>query len=440
LCLSFHPRAWYHARMTEHNPTKIPRNKHSISRSDISDNTLKVLYHLRKFGFKAFLVGGGVRDLLLRVAPKDFDVATNAKPEEIRRLFRNCRLIGRRFRLAHILYGRDIVEVATFRASSENVETVDQNKTQHGLITRDNIYGTIEEDAVRRDFTINALYYTIEDFSVIDYVGGLGDLKNKIIRLIGEPETRYREDPVRILRAIRFAAKLNFTIEKQTENAISTTKNLLQHVPSSRLFDEILKLFHHGHGADAFLLLQKYKIISELFPLTHKCLALKQFDSENLIKHTLVNTDDRVKEKKPVSPAFLFAALLWHPAQVEIARLEESGQPFHLAFEQAAELVIRNQIKIISIPKRFTGTIREIWAMQYRLPNRTPKRSFRLLYHRRFRAGYDFLLVRAAIGEAPKELADWWTHFQAAPEDKQHEMIGSLKKQKRKKPSRKKKK
>ena len=294
-------------------PTIIPRPEHSISRAGISPNALKVLYRLKSAGFAAHLVGGGVRDLLLGREPKDFDVATDARPEEVHRLFRNCRLIGRRFRLAHVHFGPEIIEVATFRAAGV-AEEVDEFHLDNGRIVRDNVYGNIEEDAWRRDFTVNALYYNVADFSVVDYTDGMTDLRQGVLRLIGDPERRYREDPVRMLRAVRFASKLGFRVEPQTEAPLFELGHLLADIPSSRLFEEVLKLFFGGVALQTFEQLRHYGLFGLLFPLTETSLSREEEHfPRTLVSHALANTDERVADGLPVSPTFLFAALLWDP-------------------------------------------------------------------------------------------------------------------------------
>jgi poly(A) polymerase len=314
-------------------PRIIPRPEHNVSRAQISQNAVKVLYRLREAGYQAFLVGGGVRDLLLGREPKDFDIATDAHPDDVRRLFRNCRLIGRRFRLAHVYFGRDIVEVATFRAADGNDEP-DQDddqslllKDEAGRILRDNRYGTIDDDVWRRDFTANALYYNIADFSIWDYAGGVDDIRAGVLRLIGEPEGRYREDPVRLLRAVRFAAKLGFRIEPATEAPLRTLAPLLEAVPPARLFEEILKLFLGGYAVPSYELLRRHGLFSYLFPAVGALL-----DSEAggpyraLLLEALANTDERVAADEPVTAVFLFSVLLWGPVRQRAARLEEAGE------------------------------------------------------------------------------------------------------------------
>lgn len=378
--------------------------------------------------YDAYLVGGSVRDLLLRHAPKDFDVATNATPEEIQDLFRNCRLIGRRFRLAHIFFGRDIVEVATFRAG-EGEHPEEHRRHYKGLLLKDNVYGTLEEDAWRRDFTVNALYYNIKDFSIIDYTGGYEDIKTKTLRIIGEPLHRFREDPVRIIRAIRFAAKLNFTIEHETEKAMLNRVPDLKHISSARLFEEILKLFHGGYAVNSYQLLKKYNLIDNLFNETN---SVMNSQVETLLIKTLENTDIRIHEEKPVTPAFLFASFLWFPVKKQAKILESEGYSHYEALEHAMSQVLNKQRQHTAIPRRLTLVIREIWFLQYRFPRRYGKRPFVILRHPRFRAAYDFLILRAEIDDAEKELAEWWTRFQEESEEGQLSMIKKFQKEQRK--------
>lgn len=412
------------------NPTIIPRDSHCVSRSDISDSALKVLYRLKDANYEAYLVGGGVRDLLLGRKPKDFDVATDAHPDEAVKEFRNGRLIGRRFRLLHVRYGRDIIEVATFRShhdeSSDHSEK--QSHIRDGMLVRDNVYGTLEDDAWRRDFTINALYYNIRDFSVIDYTGGEADLKARLIRMIGEPEQRYREDPVRMLRAVRFAAKLDFAIEPKTGEPIYTLKERLGAIPPARLFEEVLKLFLSGHAVKSLVLLRQYGLLHYLFPITQKHLDEDEtFDK--LVHQGLVNTDLRIAEGKPVTPAFLFAVLLWHPVQSLSLHLQQTqGMSDLQALQVAGDEVFALQAQYVALPKRFSLQSREIWAMQARLVNRNGKRAFRTLSQPRFRAGYDFLLLRDEAGEKGlDELSQWWTEFQEQHEDVRHTMVQAVK-------------
>ncbi|NCT67366.1 MAG: polynucleotide adenylyltransferase PcnB [Rhodanobacteraceae bacterium] len=402
----------------------IPRAEHAISRKSISNGALRVLYRLHEAGYQAFLVGGAVRDLLLGGHPKDFDVATDATPEEVRALFRNCRLIGRRFRLAHVVFGREIVEVATFRGSSD-----DGSGDRHlvdGRLVRDNVYGTIEEDAVRRDFTVNALYYNIADFSVRDAVGGMADLEHRVLRLIGDPDQRYHEDPVRMLRAARLAAKLGFEIAPDTAAPFATLGPLLAEAAPARLFDEALKLFLSGYGLASFRALERYGLLEHVFPATARVLqAGAATHVRELIERTLANTDARVREDKPVTPAFLFAALLWEPARRLAQALIDEGTEPTLAWSHAGERVLREQTHRVAVPRRFTIAIEEIWGMQPRFAQRSKKRALRLLEHPRFRAAYDFLVLRASESAALAELATWWTEAQELEREALAERLAS---------------
>lgn len=372
-----------------------------------------MLRRLKKAGYQAHLVGGGVRDLLLGREPKDFDVATDASPEQVRETFSNCRLIGRRFRLAHIHFGREIIEVATFRGYQRDDDD-ELEQSDQGMLLRDNVYGTIEEDALRRDFTVNALFYNIRDFSIIDYVNGVEDLKNGVLRLIGDPETRYREDPVRMIRAARFAAKLGFVIDEKSETPIHDLVGLLDDVPAARLFEEVLKLFLGGSAVHTFEKLRHYDLFKQLFPMTDACLATeeKHFPLQFVLKG-LINTDTRIREDKPVTPAFLFAVLLWEPVRMAFEeRLQGSVIPQTAMFD-AADQVLSQQVQRVAIPRRFSGTMKDIWSLQLRLEKgRNAKKARRLVEHPRFRAAYDFLLLRASAGEVDQAMADWWTDFQ----------------------------
>jgi poly(A) polymerase len=400
-------------------PVVLQRDAHTISRSNISDPALKVLYRLKKSDYDAYLVGGGVRDLLLDRHPKDFDIVTNALPEDAIQLFRNSRLIGRRFRLVHVHFGKEIIEVATFRGQEEPSDTDDikDRHTRDGMLIRDNVFGTIEEDAWRRDFTINALYYNIQDFTVIDYTGGLDDLRDRLIRIIGDPEQRYREDPVRMLRAARFAAKLGFNIEAGTEAPIYELADRLAHVPPARLFEEVLKLFLSGHAAATYDLLRKYTLFDRIFPYTAALLKPEHpasADVDAMIRLGLSNTDERIAEGKPVTPAFLFAIMLWRPMQNLAEENIANGMRPLQAYQQAGSEVIAQQTGFVSLPKRFAMQSREIWSLQQRLHNRSGNRAYRLLSLPRFRAGYDFLLLRAhSIEPDLLSLCNWWTEFQS---------------------------
>ncbi|HEY2145005.1 MAG TPA: polynucleotide adenylyltransferase PcnB [Steroidobacteraceae bacterium] len=425
----------------------IPRSEHSISREAISPNALKVLYRLKEAGYQGFLVGGAVRDLLLGITPKDFDVATNALPEEVRRLFRNCRLIGRRFRLAHVFFGSEIIEVATFRAAAaperEDAEDMDGDGgepavaefsppgdsehrafDQTGRILRDNIYGTIEEDVWRRDFAANGLYYSIEDFSIWDFVDGVSDIKARRLKLIGDPQTRYREDPVRMLRAVRFAAKLDFSIESATEQPIRELAYLLDGVPPARLFDEVLKLFLSGFGAKSYRLLRQYGLFEHLFPLSAAAFALPPYAyAGEMLELGLANTDARIAADKPVTPTFLFAVLLWSAVLRELNERQAGPAPDLTQLMQACDTVLRAQQSRVAIPRRFAVPMRELLMLQPRFNRRSGVKSLSLLQHPRFRAAYDFLMLRAQVGAADSELAKWWTDIQVLPQDERVALV-----------------
>ena len=394
-------------------PRIIVRADHGISRKNISNGALRVLYRLHEAGYKAFLVGGAVRDLLLGGHPKDFDVATDATPEQTRALFRNCRLIGRRFRLAHVVFGREIVEVATFRGSGE-----EGNADRHivdGRILRDNVYGSIEEDAIRRDFTVNALYYDIADFSVRDYVGGIADLQQRTLRLIGDPVLRYREDPVRMLRAARLAAKLDFSIADEAAAPFEELAPLRADVAPARLFDESLKLFLSGHGLESLRRLHKHGLLREIFPATAAALAgPRAAGFGRLLGYTFTNTDERVRADKPVTPAFLFAAMLWEPVRGMAEKLIGEGVDAAVAWPSAVDRVMHQQASRVAIPRRFGLGMEEIWALQPRFEQRQKKRVTRLLAHPRFRAAFDFLALRAHDDPELAELVAWWTDVQEA--------------------------
>lgn len=382
-----------------------------------------MLNRLISGGFQAYLVGGSVRDLLLHKAPKDFDVATNATPNEVKNLFRNGRIIGRRFKLVHILFHREIIEVATFRGNDAVDES--QQTNERGMLVRDNVYGTLDEDAWRRDFTINSLYYNIDDSSIIDFTGGVEDVQQKLIRMIGDPVTRYKEDPVRMLRAIRFSAKLHFKLAPETEAPFPDISQLITHVSNSRLFDEMTKLYQCGEAETVQKLLIQYGLFKYLCPQTD-ALFNSEYPVNALLGIALENTDTRIKDNKPVTPAFLFAVLLWFPMINLSRKLQNSGMDPLPAIEKAMSLTIAEQNKIISIPKRYSQVIREIWLLQYRFSKRMGGRAFNLLQHPRFRAAFDFMALRALAGDESIELAQWWTTFQEVDEAEQTKMINEL--------------
>nr|VFJ98200.1 MAG: poly(A) polymerase [Candidatus Kentron sp. LFY] len=367
-------------------------------------------------------MGGGVRDLLLGLKPKDFDIVTNARPEQVRQLFRkNCILIGRRFRLAHVRFGREVIEVATFRGPRDGSES-GERVTVNGRIVRDNIYGsTIADDVWRRDFSVNALYYNIRDFSVVDFAGGMADVEAGILRIIGDPKTRYQEDAVRVLRAARFAAKLGFRIHPDTEVPMRGFGSLLEEMPPARLFDEVLKLFHGGFALASFRLLRQYDLLARLFPATNAVLSRAGTGfTERLLERALANTDTRIAEGKSVTPSFLFAALLWEPMQRLAKRNQERGMNLVPALEAARREVISEQIKRVMLPRRHAAMIKEIWIFQQRLARYVNKSPKRLVAHPRFRAAYDFLVLRAEAGDDEvRDIAKWWTDYQKSTSDKE---------------------
>ncbi|VFP84149.1 Poly(A) polymerase I [Candidatus Erwinia haradaeae] len=413
----------------------ISQKKHNISHQDISDNALKVLYRLHKFGYEAYLVGGGVRDLLLGKQPKDFDITTNATPEQMRKLFRNCRLVGRRFRLAHVMFGEEIIEVATFRGHHENTQHNSKNHNHaqcahNGMLLRDNIFGSIEDDAQRRDITINSLYYSIIDCTIRDYIGGLSDLKTGIIRMIGNAETRYREDPVRMLRVIRFSAKLGMGIAPETTDPIPRLASLLYEIPPARLFEEILKLLQTGHGHHTYLKLCEYKLIQPLFPIITQYFTTKgDSNMEKMIHLVLTNTDTRIQNKMRVNPAFLFAAMYWYP-QLDIAFsiAKENNIAYYDAFILSVNNVLERASRSLAIPKRITNLIRDIWHLQLRLTRRNGKRAFLIMEHPTFRAAYNLLAMRAKIEKNHdlKKLSAWWLEFQVSTPLQQQLMLKEL--------------
>ena len=386
----------------------VPASEHGISPGRIDANVRQILVRLHESGAEAYLVGGCVRDLLLGRAPKDFDVATSARPDEVRALFSRSRLIGRRFRLAHVRAGREVFEVATFRAAHPAGAA-----GPAGMLLHDNVYGTREEDALRRDFTVNALYYDIRDGSVLDFTGGMADLRAGFIRAIGDPAVRYREDPVRMLRAIRFAAKLGFRIEEATEAPIFDLAPLLEGVPPARLFEEILKLFQSGHARESLRGIDRYDLLPRLYPETAESVQ-RDPSGRALLEQALANTDRRIAEDLPVSPGFLVAAFLWGPVQGRAEAFREEGQARSRgeALGSAADETLALQTKRTSMPRRWSAMARDIWTMQPRLENRRPRRVDLTIAHPRFRAAYDFLCLRAEAGEPVEERAAWWTEAQ----------------------------
>lgn len=376
-------------------------------------------------------MGGAVRDLLLDIQPKDYDIATDAKPEEVHKLFRNSRLIGRRFRLVHVLFGREVIEVATFRG--HHADNSKHGHSEEGRIVRDNVYGTIEEDAIRRDFTMNALFYDISNFEVLDYCQAVEDIDAKQVRVIGDPELRYKEDPVRMLRAIRLSVKLGLTIEPKSAEPIKKMSALLAEIPGARIWDESHKLFLAGFGLDTFKALEDYHLLATFLGMTET--SLEQQDlCQPFIYAALENTDKRIQSGKSINPAFLYTCFLWWPVLSQKASYQEQGYSPAEAMQRAIAKVISNQVQQISIPKRFTQFMREVWLMQHRLESRRGKHLLKLLEHPRFRAAYDFLVLRHQVGEINNDASKWWTDIQTAkPKDKE-QMIHKLRPQRRKRP------
>lgn len=404
------------AENNDYEAYKIPRNEHSVSRDNIDKNALKVLSRLHLAGYRALLVGGGVRDILLGKTPKDFDIATDATPEEVKALFKNCRLIGRRFRLAHILFGYDIIEVATFRGPHSDQHLKDKQiskQSQDGMLLRDNVYGTMKEDAERRDFTINALYYDIADFSIYDFCGGMDDLENRKLRLIGEPSVRYREDPVRMMRAVRFAGKLDFKLTEDVSEPIKRLAPLLQDIPAARHFDEIIKLLLSGQGLVTYRLLKEHKLLQMLFPILFE--DGNDDKANSMIEQALIDSDNRIVQNKRITPAYIYAVILWYPLD-RLAHLMsiQNGVDYYDGFLRSINQILTQQIQTIAIPRRFTSTIRDIWILQLRLPRYGGKRADKIYEHIKFRAAFDFLALRAKIEQTAElvELTQWWEEYQ----------------------------
>jgi poly(A) polymerase len=403
---------------------RVPRERHGLARESLTPAAAKACAVLREAGFQAYVVGGAVRDLLLGIEPKDFDVATDARPEQVKPLFRRAIIIGRRFRLVHVMIGAETVEVSTFRAATPEVAGDAENghqRDEHGRVLRDNVFGTQEEDARRRDFTVNALYYDPATEEVVDFHGGLADLKKRVMRVIGDPETRYREDPVRMLRAVRLAAKLGLTLDAATREPIREMADLMERVPPARLFDEMLKLLLSGHASACLRQLREVGLHQGMLPLLD--VILEQPLGERFVTLALAQTDERVLGGRPVSPAFLFAALLWHEVLAASKARQARGERPVPALESAMDEVLEVQCESLAITRKLTATMREVWAMQPRFENRSGSRAFRLLEAPRFRMAYDFLALRAASGEVPAELEAWWRGFQGADADTRTAML-----------------
>jgi len=397
-------------------PKTYDKAAHGIGREQLSRGALQTVEVLAKAGFEAYVVGGAVRDLLLGLPPKDFDVATNATPDQVHATFRRSRLIGRRFRIVHVLFGSETVEVSTFRTADVKEAETDE----HGRVLRDNTFGDIVNDAARRDFTINALYYDAATESVIDYHGGVGDLRKKVLRIIGDAETRYREDPVRMLRVARFAAKLGFSIDPKTRAAIPTVAPLLSNVPSSRLFDEMIKMLLSGHAVAAVKQLRGEGLHHGLLPMLD--VILEQPMGEKFVMLALARTDERILLGKGVAPGFLFAALLWHEVLKTWNEMKAKGEHSMPALYEAMNVVLDTQTEKLAINRRFVADMREIWSVQPRFERMNGRTPFKLLEHPRFRAAYDFMLLRAESGEIDREIGDWWTRFYDANAEERNEM------------------
>ncbi|MFI4962856.1 MAG: polynucleotide adenylyltransferase PcnB [Legionellales bacterium] len=420
-------------------PIHIAPPEHGIQPHHVSPAALEVIAQLHSAGFEAYIVGGGVRDILLGLHPKDFDVATNAHPEEVQKLFKRCMLIGRRFRLAHVHIRHHVIEVATFRGNiinpeldTDSAEPAQEHHTHAttGMVLRDNIYGTFAEDAWRRDFSINALYYNPKTGEIIDFTNGFADLQHRCLRIIGDPAQRYREDPVRMLRALRFISKLNFNLDPESAQMIPELAHLLDHIPPARLFEEFNKLFMNGHALANFHLFQEYGITSVLLPQITEALTNehgKSLHPLELIELALHSTDARVHQQKPATPAFLFATLLW-PAYCLSAlhHQHHNHQAAYIAGLIAASEVIKKQSQKISIPKRLGVFIREVWHLQPRLVHPRKRQVGKILRHQRFRAAYDFLLLRAQAGEPYQNAAKWWTDLQDGNEEERLHLLANL--------------
>ncbi|SEP20630.1 poly(A) polymerase [Nitrosovibrio sp. Nv6] len=419
-------------------PHVIRREQHGITRDHINSCALKVTSTLQEAGYSAFVVGGAARDLLLGLVPKDFDVATNATPEEVRAIFRRSRIIGRRFRLVHVMCGAETVEVSTFRGSTsvgeEDGITADTHADEHGRLLRDNIFGSQEEDARRRDFTVNALFFDPVHEEIWDYLSGYEDIKARRLRVIGDPVRRYREDPVRMLRVVRLAAKLDMQIDPDSAAPIGDLAPLLRNVPPSRLFDEMLKLLLSGHALACVIDLRSRGLHHGLLPMLD--VILEQPLGERFITLALKNTDERVRQEKPVSPGFLFAALLWHEVIAAWNIRQTAGEKLIPALHQAMDDVLAVQNGNLAIPRRYDAVMKEIWAMQPRFTGRSGRRPFRLLEHPRFRAAYDFMLLRCESGEVDEELGNWWKAFQHASTREREDMLLKDETQKKRRRSR----
>jgi len=426
---------------------EVPVAEHGIDPALLDDNAVRVVRTLREAGHEAYVVGGAVRDLLVGRRPKDFDVATDATPEQVKSLFRRAFIIGRRFRIVHVVFGRgrehEVIEVSTFRAlvEPEAADAVAGNeKTSRqelagrahavdasGRVLRDNVWGPQIEDAARRDFTVNAMYYEPLSQTLVDYHGGLADVRARLLRMIGEPEARYREDPVRILRAVRFAAKLGFTIDPASESPIRPMSALLANVPVSRLFDEMVKLLQTGHALASIAELRRHGLDRAAFPVLEAALSGVPAGRETFVRLALQDTDRRVAEGRAVAPNFTLACLLWHDVLGRWTALRAAGESLVPALQQAIDAAFDARIGDISGRGKLAADMREIWMMQPRFERRTPSTARSLVEQPRFRAGWDFLRLRADAGEAPTELADWWEDFHLGDEDEREALLQDLK-------------
>jgi poly(A) polymerase len=398
-------------------PVVLGPQEHGINPELVSNNAIRVTQTLQQAGFKAFLVGGAVRDLLLGVKPKDFDIATNATPEEVKALFRRAFIIGRRFQIVHVMFGQDLLEVTTFRGAAKEAAP----KDEHGRVLRDNTFGEQHEDALRRDFTINAMYYDPANQLVLDYHGGMADIRNRTLRVIGVPEERYREDPVRMLRVVRFAAKLGFEIDPSAQAPIPVMAPLINNVPAARVFDEMLKLLMSGQAMACLERLRSEGLHHGLLPLLD--VVMEQPLGERFVRLALDNTDLRIRQGKPVSPGFLFASLLWHQVLEKWRAYQAAGEYPIPALHQAADDVLNSQTEKLALQRRIATDMRDIWAMQPRFERRNGKSPYKLLEHPRLRAGYDFLLLRCESGELDAEAGEWWTAFMEADGPGREELL-----------------
>ena len=407
-------------------PEIIPAEKYDISAENFSEAALQVVSDLQEAGYEAYLVGGCVRDVLLGREPKDFDVSTSASPEQVKRTFKGCRIIGRRFQIAHVRIKRELIEVSTFRANPHDKANASRNELregEEGQLIRDNVFGTCDEDAWRRDFSINALYYNPAENVILDYMDSIADIKNGVLRSIGDMEVRFNEDPVRMLRIIRFAAKFDFPLPADAQELIHSKKQLISTVSAPRLFEEVLKLFHGGQAVKSFNMLREYGLFNLMFPFTAEYIV----DGElGMAERALTNTDKRIQEGKGVIPAFLFSCLLWDPVREDAHGLLDQGNTAAKAWRIAMTDALRDQSQYVSVPRRMADTVMEIWTLHFRLVSRKPRAIVQLMNHRRFRAAYDFMLLRASLSEVDQELVDWWTEIQEVDEEQKQQMIDDL--------------